>query len=164
MAGRALILVLCILALGAASASAYEFKLLNGMKVEGRLMSFEDGRFYVDTEFGSVVIDADKLDYIIVEEADPGPSRTGGRGTPGIGLGREQAGAEKVDAAADGETSAPAPRPEPLPDGSIRPAPFMDRSVMPAPDKDLQPRPAPLGSFSVDAAKGYPGVFRGGGK
>ncbi len=154
MTGRALILVLCITALSIASADAYEFRLLNGMKVNGGLKSFKDGQFFVDTDFGSVTIDADKLDYIIVEETDAGPSKSGA-GVLGIGLGQEERGPEKVEYLAQGDTATPkAPRPEPLVANSVRPAPLTGRSVA----------PAPLGTFSVDAGKAYPGIFERGRK
>jgi hypothetical protein len=132
-------------------AGAYEFKLLNGMKVEGALKSFEDGRFLVETKVGPMSIDADKLDYIVVEASDPGPcTTTTEQGAPGQGLCHmpppNVKGLGKVDTS-EGEAAAP----QPLAGHSIAPAPLMGHSVM----------PAPLGTFSVNAAKAYPGLFKG---
>jgi len=131
------------------AAGAYEFKLLNGMKVKGALKSFDDGRFLVDTDIGPVTIDADKLDYIVVEATDPGPCSTDTKQeVPGQGLCHmpppNVKGLGKVGSEGD------APAPQPLAAHSVSPAPLEGHSV----------RPAPLGTFSVDAAKAYPGLFR----
>lgn len=114
--------LLCAAAIWASAmfseASAYEFHLLNGMVMKGALGSYSDGVFHVSTDFGSVAIEADKLDYIIVEECDPGPKpRKGECETLGVGLAPAAggvSGAVEVDAG-DG--------PAPVGSWSINPQP-----------------------------------------
>jgi hypothetical protein len=124
--------IFVLVALTSAACPAYEFHLLNGMVIKGALKSFKDGRFFVKTEFGSVEIEAGKLDYIIVEETD---GQAGGDGSEsGTGPGMEVEGSGREKAA---------------------PAPLENMSVVP-------PRPLRGWSVGGSHGGGnYPGVFKG---
>lgn len=140
------VLLLCAAAIWVSAmssdASAYEFHLLNGMVMKGALSSFSDGVFHVDTDFGSVAVDADKLDYIIVEECDPGPkARKGECEQLGVGLAPAAGGASGAAPVGAG-AGVPQVAPDPL-------------SGIPA-------GPPPVGSWSITSQPVYPGTFRGG--
>ncbi len=148
--------VVFALLLTAAAAHAYEFHLLNGMVIKGDLRGFKDGLFTVAADFGTVIIEADKLDYIIINEGD---GKAKGENAPGVavdGPGNEfQGGPEPV--APDAAPTAPAP-PRPLGDMSIPPP-------KPLGDKSIQPRPLKGFSLGKPGALDYtPGTFTGGRK
>jgi len=123
----------------ATSASAFEFHLLNGMALKGELTAFYQGAFHVDSEIGPVVIGADKLDYIIVEESDFSNAKYKYTPMPG-GLNDERESRALNEGPLDCDTPVPVP-----------PTPLSSMSV----------GPAPAGSWSIKGAAGYPGGFRG---
>jgi len=139
------VLLACFILVAAAS-DAYEFHLLNGMVIKGALTAFKDSKFYASTDFGSVVIDADKLDYIIVNEGDGHPAAQGAG--PGVSL---------VEPTPGQDVQAAVALPEPVkvqPEPSQPPQALECRSVP----------PPPLRNWSLGNSVGsdfFPGLFRG---
>ncbi len=113
--------LLCLFALSLFTATyvnAYEFHLLNGMVIKGDLKEFKDCRFGLTTDFGSVVIDAGKIDYIVVDKADGSAHpecKTPGVSVDGAG-GEGRVGPEAVPS--------PPEAPQPLESVSVPPSPL----------------------------------------
>lgn len=144
-----LLAALAILMFG--NAYAYEFKLLTGMSMKGELVMFKDGVFHVKTDFGTVSIDADKLDYIIVEEGDPGPAACGGKAVSGVGFKCEDANTDRpVELILGAERVTPVP-----------PRPLTGMSIPPSQDGRNIPTARYPGVFRGDAGNSNPGLFRG---
>jgi len=116
-----------MLLMTAACAYAYDFHLLNGMVIKGELKGFRDGVFEVAVDFGSVMIEASKLDYIVVAQGD-GHAQT--EGAPGVSVE-----SKALDGLSGPEPVSPVvaenapPPPEPLMSESVPPAPLENYSL-----------------------------------
>ncbi|HEX9859848.1 MAG TPA: hypothetical protein VGB23_01500 [Nitrospirota bacterium] len=124
-------------------AAAYEFHMLNGNIIQGDLTSFKEGVFTLETFYGIIEIETDKLDYVIIQKSDPGPAAfKAAAPVPGIKLqpGQQEKAGMPEAVMQDGESAAPVP-----------PTPLSSMSVGPAPAR----------SWSIKGAAGYPGGFRG---
>jgi len=142
---KTVLAVLAMSLLFSGIAYAYEFHLLSGMVIKGDLVSFGEGRFNVNTDFGSVNIESGKLDYIIINEAD-GKVHCEAGALPGMTV--------------DPNSGAGAAAPEPVVPADRQKTQAVDE-VAPVP----APLPVPLEGFSIGSGKTYlPGAFTGGAK